>query len=108
MHQLQEQRQIDSSVYSFQQFGHHYQLAYLDYIRFLIGAMWGTVTPSTCNALVEDINQGMHKRSGKHLVYMVEKADMMLSQLEEHMHHQSDTMLSLSSMHKQSAHASPE
>ena len=100
LHQLQEQHHIDGSVYSFQQFGHHYQMAYLDYIRFLIGAMWGTVTPSTCNALAEDINQGMHKRSAKHLVCMVEKADMVLSQLEEHMHNQSDTMLSLSSTHE--------
>ncbi|KAA6417522.1 MAG: hypothetical protein FRX49_09484 [Trebouxia sp. A1-2] len=61
MHQLQEQHHIDGSIYSFQQCGHHYQMAYLDYIRFLIGAMWGTVTPSTCDALAEDINQGMHK-----------------------------------------------
>jgi uncharacterized protein YfbU (UPF0304 family) len=103
MHQLQEQHHIDGSIYSFQQFGHHYQMAYLDYVRFLIGAMWGTVTPGTCNALAEDINQGMHKRSAKHLVCMVEKADMVLIQLEEHMHNQSDTMLSLSSTHKQSS-----
>ncbi|KAL0047335.1 hypothetical protein WJX82_000891 [Trebouxia sp. C0006] len=70
MHQLQEQHHIDGSIYSFQQFGHHYQMAYLDYIRFLIGAMWGTVTPSTCNALSEDINQGMHKRLDDQLLIM--------------------------------------
>lgn len=100
MHQLQEQHHIDGSIYSFQQCGHHYQMAYLDYIRFLIGAMWGTVTPSTCDALAEDINQGMHKRSVQHLVCMVEKADMVLSQLEGHMRNQSDSVLSLSNMHK--------
>ena len=70
-------------------------MAYLDYVRFLIGAMWGTVTPSTCHALAEDINQGMHKRSAKHLVCMVEKADKVLSQLEEHVHNQNDKMLGL-------------
>ena len=73
-------------MYSFELLCHHYQLAYLDYVRFLIGAMWGTVTPESCVSLAGDINQGMHKRSGVHLVQMVDKADMVLTQLESHIH----------------------
>lgn len=81
-HELQKQHDIDDSIYSLPQLCHHYQLAYLDYVRFLVGAMWGAVTPNSCVALCEDINHGMHKRSAIHLVYMVEKADMVLRQLE--------------------------
>ena len=68
--------------YSFAACCHRYQLAFLDYVRFLIGAMWGSVTPATCDGLQSDINQGMHKRCAKHLANMVSKADLVLQQLE--------------------------
>ena len=80
---LQKQRQqIDLSNYSFDLFCQHYQIAFLDYVRFLIGAMWGAVTPESCATLAQDINQGMHKRSAHHLCHMIDKADLLLSKLE--------------------------
>lgn len=34
----------------------------MDYVRFLIGRMWGSVTPGTCRESVNSLNQGTHKR----------------------------------------------
>lgn len=83
---LQQQLQhhkCDFIAYGYDQFCRHYQLAYLDYVRFLIGAMWGAVTPNSCTELAQDINQGIHKRSAQHLAHMVDKADLLLSRFEE-------------------------
>ena len=93
---LQQQHGMDACTYSFDLLSHHYQLAYLDYARFLVGAMWGGVTPQSCMSLDGDINQGMHKRSAVHLVHMVEKADMLLSQLEHSMQTKEGTLLGFS------------
>lgn len=87
LHELQHQRQQhkghDITDYGYDQFCRHYQLAYVDYVRYLIGAMWGSVTPKTCGELAQDLNQGMHKRSAVHLAYMVDKADVLLKKFEE-------------------------
>ena len=73
-------------AYNYEQFCWHYQVAYLDYVRYLIGAMWGSVTPNSCNQLaLADLNQGMHKRSAIHLAYMVDKGDVLLRKFEEHL-----------------------
>ena len=42
----------------------HYDTAFLDYVRYVVGAMWGEVTPDTCASFAaqELINHGMHKR----------------------------------------------
>lgn len=45
-----------------------------DYCRFLIGSMWGGVTPSSMQAKAGAANQGMHKRSLTHLTWVVRKA----------------------------------
>lgn len=83
IHEWHAQRsQLDDLPYSFDMCCHRYQLSFLDYVRFLIGAMWGSVTTESCESLHGDINQGMHKRSAGHLAYMVSKADMVLQQLE--------------------------
>ncbi|KAK3241688.1 hypothetical protein CYMTET_48571, partial [Cymbomonas tetramitiformis] len=60
-----------------------YEVATLDYVRFLIGSMWGRTTPASCLANADCINQGMHKRSTAHLIWLVQKADGLLSQLEQ-------------------------
>ena len=41
-----------------------YETAYLDYVRYVVGAMWGAVTPASCAAFAAQqlINHGMHKR----------------------------------------------
>ncbi|KAL3130837.1 hypothetical protein ABBQ38_000172 [Trebouxia sp. C0009 RCD-2024] len=87
-HELKQRQQLqhqkhDVPAYSYDQFCRHHQLAYLDYVRFLIGAMWGAVTPESCNELAQDINQGIHKRCAEHLAHMVDKADGLLSKFEE-------------------------
>ena len=69
-------------THSFEFCWHRYQLSFLDYVRFLVGAMWGSVTPATCETLQGDLNQGMHKRCAEHLAHMVSKADNVLQQLE--------------------------
>jgi hypothetical protein len=38
------------------------QVAYLDYVRFLIGRMWGSVSPESCKSLTTALNHGTHKR----------------------------------------------
>ena len=73
------------SAYRYERFCWHYQVAFLDYVRYLIGAMWGSVTPHSCSQLAQDLNQGMHKRSAIHLAYMVDKGDVLLSKFEEHL-----------------------
>ena len=79
----QHKKHSGISTYAFESFCHHYQIALLDYVRFLIGAMWGAVTPDSCSAFAQDINQGMHKRSAEHLVFMVNRADAVLSKFEK-------------------------
>jgi hypothetical protein len=50
------------------------QVAFLDYVRFLIGSMWASCTPESFSNRAADINQGMHKRSVPLHVSMVLKA----------------------------------
>ena len=50
------------------------QVAFLDYVRFLIGSMWGACTPESFAAKACDLNQGMHKRDAKLHAAMVGKA----------------------------------
>lgn len=41
-----------------------YDTSYLDYVRYVVGAMWGAVTPDSCASFAAQqlINHGMHKR----------------------------------------------
>jgi hypothetical protein len=57
------------------------QVAFLDYVRFLIGSMWGACTPETFEAKAADLNQGMHKRSVQLHMAMVRKAAMLAADL---------------------------
>jgi hypothetical protein len=50
------------------------QVAFLDYVRFLIGSMWGACSPKLFAAKAGDMNQGMHKRSNSLHAAMVRKA----------------------------------
>lgn len=68
--------------YTRESFYQQVDLAFLDYIRFLIGSMWGSITPESCAARAKSINQGTHKRFAKHLVGMVSKAANILSQTQ--------------------------
>lgn len=81
--QHQPHKEPGITTYSYENFCWHYQVAYLDYVRYLVGAMWGSVTPNSCNRLAQDLNQGMHKRSAMHLAYMVTKGDVLLRKFEE-------------------------
>ena len=47
--------------------GFHLLMHEIDYTRFTMGAMWGTVTPATLAQNADSHNQGMHKRSRWHL-----------------------------------------
>eukprot|EP00892_Ulva_mutabilis_P000308 jgi/Ulvmu1/10278/UM060_0080.1 len=51
-----------------------YEVAMLDYVRFLVGSMWGACTPASFDAKAGDINQGMHKRDRRHHMRMVRRA----------------------------------
>jgi hypothetical protein len=55
------------------------QVAFLDYVRYLVGSMWGSCTPATFTARRGDINQGMHKRDAAHQLAMVIRAAQLLS-----------------------------
>lgn len=50
------------------------QVAFLDYVRYLIGAMWSSTTPASFEAKKACINQGMHKRDASHQLHMIHKA----------------------------------
>lgn len=65
--------------YTWDAFQSHAEIAYLDYVRFLIGSMWGPITPFSHRSIDSKINIGMHKRNPDFLVDMVEKADALFS-----------------------------
>ena len=50
------------------------QIAFLDYVRFLIGSMWGACDAGSFAAKAADMNQGMHKRSVPLHAAMVRRA----------------------------------
>lgn len=55
-------RRRNAAVYTEEQLQTDADLAFLDYTRFLIGSMWGNVSPESCSKMAGDMNQGMHKR----------------------------------------------
>ena len=57
-------RQQHLTVYTEEQLQTNADVAFLDYTRFLIGSMWGEVSPESCSRMAGDMNQGMHKRWG--------------------------------------------
>ena len=57
-------RQLNPPVYTEEQLQADADVAFLDYTRFLIGSMWGGVSPESCSKMGGDMNQGMHKRWG--------------------------------------------
>lgn len=50
------------------------QVALLDYVRFLVGSMWGACSEASFAEKARDMNQGMHKRSVPLHVAMVRRA----------------------------------
>eukprot|EP01025_Chloroclados_australasicus_P038490 TRINITY_DN3966_c0_g1_i6.p1 TRINITY_DN3966_c0_g1~~TRINITY_DN3966_c0_g1_i6.p1 ORF type:complete len:527 (-),score=32.74 TRINITY_DN3966_c0_g1_i6:62-1642(-) len=60
-------------LFTFETFVQWYEIAYLDYVRYLVGSMWGKITPASLTNNQEQINQGMHKRDKKHLFNMITK-----------------------------------
>lgn len=67
--------------YDWKLYREHSEKAYLDYVRFLMGSMWGNVTPDSHKYLSRASNHGLHKRNPDHLVFMVKKADNILKSL---------------------------
>jgi len=66
-------------TYPWDDFKRDAEFAFLDYVRFLIGSMWGSVTPNSYLKLSDKINQGIHKRNPQHLVAMVRRADELIN-----------------------------
>eukprot|EP00210_Caulerpa_lentillifera_P000186 g181.t1 len=66
-------------MYPWDEFKRDAEFAFLDYVRFLIGSMWGSVTPTSYIKLSDKINQGIHKRNPQHLVAMVRRTDELIS-----------------------------
>jgi hypothetical protein len=56
------------------------QLVYLDYVRFLIGSMWGSCTPESFQHKARSVNQGVHKRDPHHQWSMVQRAVAILQE----------------------------
>ena len=54
----------------------------IDYTRFTMGAMWGTVTPATLAQNADSHNQGMHKRSRWHLHRQMADANTALGRMD--------------------------
>eukprot|EP01024_Parvocaulis_polyphysoides_P056072 TRINITY_DN5841_c0_g3_i1.p1 TRINITY_DN5841_c0_g3~~TRINITY_DN5841_c0_g3_i1.p1 ORF type:complete len:444 (-),score=67.10 TRINITY_DN5841_c0_g3_i1:170-1501(-) len=73
-HALQQQlSQKIIEIFEWKTFLEWYQIAYLDYVRFLVGSMWGNVTETSIAQNCNSINQGMHKRDKSHLLFMIAK-----------------------------------
>lgn len=49
-------------------------MCFLDYVRFLVGGMWGASTPESFAAKADMLNQGMHKRDLGHHLHMLRTA----------------------------------
>ena len=58
----------------------HLQVCFLDYVRFLVGSMWGACTPESFAAKAGMLNQGMHKRDVTHHLHMLRRALTLLAQ----------------------------
>eukprot|EP01026_Neomeris_dumetosa_P069392 TRINITY_DN68607_c0_g2_i1.p1 TRINITY_DN68607_c0_g2~~TRINITY_DN68607_c0_g2_i1.p1 ORF type:complete len:631 (-),score=98.82 TRINITY_DN68607_c0_g2_i1:132-2024(-) len=67
-------KQRGLQLFTWDTFVEWYQISYMDYVRFLLGSMWGKVTPKTLEKNSNEINQGMHKRDKRHLFNMLKKA----------------------------------
>ena len=67
------------TVYPWSDFKRHAEIAFLDFVRFSIGSMWGSVTPTSHERMTSTINLGMHRRNPDVLVRMVKKAVTLLS-----------------------------
>ena len=57
----------------------YFVLHHVDYTRFTMGAMWGTVTPATLQQNANAHNQGLHKRSRWHLQRQMADANVTLT-----------------------------
>lgn len=51
-----------------------YEVCLLDYVRFLVGSMWGACTPESFVEKAGMLNQGMHKRDVGHHLRMIHNA----------------------------------
>jgi hypothetical protein len=58
------------------------QVCFLDYVRFLVGGMWGACTPDSFSAKAHDWNQGMHKRDQMHQLHMIRKATLLIEKYD--------------------------
>lgn len=61
----------------------HVQVGLLDYVRFLVGSMWGACTPESFVAKAGMLNQGMHKRDEAHHLHMLRRALALLAQEQQ-------------------------
>ena len=59
-----------------------FRVALCDYTRFLVGSMWGKVTPSSIEKVRLDRNVGMHKRNLNHLLWLARNSNLYLSEFE--------------------------
>lgn len=80
---LLRKKNICEPSFSKEEFLRYIDLAFVDYVRFLVSSMWGSTTPETCAGKQTSINQGMHKRHPKHMVAMIVKASLVLSKIEK-------------------------
>jgi hypothetical protein len=55
------------------------QVCLLDYVRFLVGSMWGACTPESFVQKAGMLNQGMHKRDIGHHMHMVRRTLSLLA-----------------------------
>ncbi|GMH38625.1 hypothetical protein BSKO_06509 [Bryopsis sp. KO-2023] len=78
LNELLSKRNGFSTAYPKEAFSTHCDFAFLDYVRFLVGTMWGSVTPENCQEKSTSINHGTHKRHPEHLVRMAMKASKLL------------------------------
>jgi len=59
---------------AYDRFIEQYEIAFLDYVRYLISTMWGNFSPEKSATFNGQINHGMHKREPQLLAHMVKKA----------------------------------
>jgi len=67
--------------YEWTDFERHTRAAFLDYVRFLVGSMWGSITPTSYKTLDSKINHSIHKRNPDYLAEMVDQADRAYKEL---------------------------
>jgi len=81
LHHLAALGLSEAAAPSLEEFKEQFEVATLDYGRFLLGSMWRKNTPDACAAAVGSINQGMHKRCSETFVWLVQTFATSLEEL---------------------------